>query len=124
MQPSHALSDYISFHDPSSSNSSLFSTNSTASSRPLPSVTPSKPCKSCALKLNTSGSSPISLPHVPTPINEQVSKLPLMHTSRNEPLSEMLIAPAENFSTNQNSHPMLTRGKTGIPKSKHSTYVC
>lgn len=124
MQPSHALSDYISFHDPSSSNSSLFSTNSTASSWPLPSVTPSKPCKSCALKLNTSGSSPISLPHVPTPINEQVSKLPLMHTSRNEPLSDMLIAPAENFSTNQNSHPMLTRGKTGIPKSKHSTYVC
>jgi len=93
MQPSHALSDYISFHDPSSSNYSLFNTNSTTSSRPLPSVTPSKPCKSSVLKLNTSGSSSISLPHVPTPINEQVSKLPLVHTLRNEPLSDMPIAP-------------------------------
>ena len=70
MQPSHIFLDYISFHDPSSLNSPFSSTNSTASSQLLPSVTPSKPCKSCALELNTSGSSPISLPHVPTPIDE------------------------------------------------------
>ncbi|KAJ0035598.1 hypothetical protein Pint_25466 [Pistacia integerrima] len=113
MQPSHALSDYISFQDPSPSNYPLSSTNSSAVSRPLPLVTPSNPSKSCALELNTSQSSPISLPHVPTPIVEQVPELPLVPTSTIKPLaaSDMPIAPAQNSTTNQNSHPMLTRGK-------------
>ncbi|KAF5477507.1 hypothetical protein F2P56_004141 [Juglans regia] len=36
----------------------------------------------------------------------------------------MPTAPAQNSSTNQNSHSMLTRGKAGISKPKHYNYVC
>jgi hypothetical protein len=75
MQPSPALSDYISFHDPSSSTSPLSSTYSFAGSRSLPSITPSIPCKSCALELPQSP--PISLPLVSPTIAERVSELPL-----------------------------------------------
>lgn len=54
MQPSQALSDFISLHDPYKSNSSLPGTNPFAGSQPLPQETEYRPCKSCALELNTS----------------------------------------------------------------------
>lgn len=47
-----------------------------------------------------------------------------MYTSRIEPLTDMPSAPVQNSSTNHNSYPMLTRGKTSISKSKRSTYFC
>ena len=122
MQPSPTLSDYISFHDPSSSNSPLSSTHSSAGSQSLPSITPSIPCKSCALELPQSP--PILLPPVSPTIAERVSELPVESTSRIEPFSDIPIAPAQHSSSNQNSHSMITRGKAGISKSKHYNYVC
>jgi len=92
MQPSPALSDYISFYDPNSSNSPLSSTHSSAGSQSLPSITPSIPCKSCALELPQSP--PILLPPVSPTIAERVSELPVESTSRIEPLSDIPIAPA------------------------------
>ncbi|KAF8403217.1 hypothetical protein HHK36_011316 [Tetracentron sinense] len=97
MQPSNALSDYISFHDPCPSNSPLSSAHSSAGSQPLPPVTESTPCKSCALELNPSRSTSMPLPHVPTPITETVPDMPA--------------APVPNSSSTQNSHPMQRKRK-------------
>jgi hypothetical protein len=92
MQPSPALSDYFSFHDPSSSTSPLSSTYSSAGSWSLPSITPSIPCKSYALELPQSP--PILLPPVSPTIAERVSELPVVSTSRIEPILDIPIAPA------------------------------
>jgi hypothetical protein len=106
MQPSSAISDYIAFHDPISSPPVMASTNfSTGHSSPS-SVTSSMPCKTCALDLPSSQSTSSLAPSVLAPQEAQPPAL--------------LIASVPH----QNSHSMITRGKTGISKSKHYSYVC
>lgn len=106
MQPSSAISDFIAFHDPTSLYSVMPSTNSSAGSSSSPSVTSSMSCKSCALELLPSPSSSISVPHVSTPLEEPLPTIPIA------------------LASHQNSHPMITRGKVGISKSKQYNYVC
>jgi len=105
MQPSSAISDFIVFHDPTSSYPVMSSTNSSAGHSSPSSVTSSMPCKSCSLDLLPSPSSSISVPLVPTPQEEQLPAIPIASASH------------------QNSHSMITRGKTGISKSKHYSYI-
>jgi len=106
MQPSSAILDFIAFHDPTSSHPVMSSTNSSAGPSSSSSVTSSMPCKSCALELLPSPSSSISVPLVFNPQAEQLPAIPIASASH------------------QNSHPMITRGKAGISKSKHYSYVC
>jgi hypothetical protein len=67
MQPSSAISDFIVFHDPTSSHPVMSSTNSSTGHSSPSSVTSSMPCKLCSLDLLPSPSSSISEPLVPTP---------------------------------------------------------
>ena len=67
MQPSSAISDFIAFHDPTSSHPVMSSTNSSTRPSSSSSVTSSMPCKSCALELLPSPSSSILVPLVSTP---------------------------------------------------------
>jgi histone deacetylase 1/2 len=105
IQPSSAISDFIAFHDPTLSHLVISSTNSSAGHSSPSSVTSSMPCKSCSLDLLPSSSSSISVPLVPTPQEEQLPAIPIASASHH------------------NSHSMITRGKTGISKSKPYSYV-
>ncbi|KAF5462652.1 hypothetical protein F2P56_018640 [Juglans regia] len=78
-------------------------------SQPLPQETVSRPCKSCALELDSSRVSSMPLPSISNPATQ--------------PVSDMQPPPISSAS-HQNSHPMTTRGKAGISKSKHYNYVC
>jgi len=106
MQPSSAISDFIAFHDPTSSHPVMSSTNSSAGPSSSSLVTSSMPCKSCVLELLPSPSSSISVPLVFNLQAEQLPTIPIASASH------------------QNSHPMITCGKIGISKSKHYSYVC
>ena len=81
MQPSSAISDFIAFHNPTSSHSVMPSTNSSARCSSSPSVTLSMSCKSCALELLPSPSSSISMPHVSTPLEEPLPAIPISSAS-------------------------------------------
>ena len=106
MQHSSAISDYVAFHDPIPFLPAIAVTNSSIGPpSPLP-VTSSMPCKKCALDLSSPHSPSSLVPSVPAPQEVQPPVLPIAS-----------IPP-------QNSHPMLTRGKAGISKSKHYSYIC
>jgi len=109
MQPSSALSDFIFFHDPCVSNSSLSGFNSSADSQSSQHTSESPPCKSCALELDNSHVSALPLPSPNTSSIEVISDMP---------------PPSNLRSSTQNSHSMITHEKAGISKTKHSNYVC
>jgi len=106
MQPSSAISDYITFHDPISSPPVMASTNFSTGHSSQSSVTLSMPCKTCALDLPSSQSTSSLAPSVPAPQEAQPPALPIASVPH------------------QNSHSMITRGKACISKSKHYRYVC